>query len=394
MMRIDGAGRVLRVLALIAIAVLSGAGSVPAAQPYTIPLILDLTGSNAFVGNDYADTAHAFEHWVNEHGGIHGTPIHFDIRDSETSPQIAVQLATQFIAQHPAVITGPSQVGQCAAVAPLTTAGPVDYCFSPGYSPKAGSYNFASSVSLAYIQPAMMRYARLKGYRRLGMIETIDATGQANGDATVEAIARPENKGLQIVTTQHFSPGDTTVSAQVADLKAAHPDAIIVWANGTAFGTVLRNLKDAGVDVPVITTGANLNQRVMAQFKNVLPTTLLFNGIVYYGRENLRPGPLRTRIDDFYRAFKEVGKTPTPSSGYAWDPCLIITDALRHLGTNATAAQLHDYLVHLRGFVGISGVYDFSIDQHGLTDKSVIMVKWDADKSTFVAVSRGGGIPL
>ena len=141
---------------------LQSAGAAP--HPYTIPFIVDLTGTNAFSGADYADTARAFEHYFNEHGGIRGTPIHFDIRDSETSPQVALQLASQLVSEHHAVIIGPAQIGQCAAVVPVLESGPVDYCLSPGLNPKPGGYVFASSVALAYIQPAMIRYARLKGY--------------------------------------------------------------------------------------------------------------------------------------------------------------------------------------------------------------------------------------
>ena len=304
-------------------------------------------------------------------------------------------MATQIAGQHVAAIIGPTQAGQCAAVAPLMeSAGPVDYCLSPATNPKLGSYVFSSSVALSAIQPVMIRYARLKGYRRLAMISTTDASGQVNEQATVDAIARPENKGVSIVSTQHFNSTDTTASAQMATIKAANPDAVIVWANGTAFGTVLRNLKDVGCDAAVITTGANLNQKVMAQFAGVLPATLLFNGIVYFGRNDLSRGPLRSRIDDFYNAFKEIGKTASPSSGYAWDPLLILGEALKHLGPTATAAQIREYITHLHGFVGISGVYDFTNDQHGLTERSVIMVRWNSANNSFAAASRGGGIPL
>ena len=383
-----------RLLFNVAATVSIPAVAAAAPQPYTIPYIVDLTGSNAFSGNDFADTARAFEHYFNERGGIHGTPIHFDVRDSETSPQTALQIVTQMLPQHPPVIIGPAQIGQCAAVVPLMASGPVDYCLTPGLNPKPGGYVFASSVALADIQPAMIRYARLKGYRRLAMISTIDASGQANEQATVDAVNLPENKSVAIVSAQHFNASDTSVSAQVATLKTADPDLIIVWANGTAFGTVLRNLKDDGLDVAVMTSGSNLNQRVMTQFASDVPTTMLFNGIVYFGRNDLGRGPLQSRIDDFYAAFKAINKTATPSSGYAWDPCLIVAEALKHLGTSATSRQIRDYILNLHGFVGISGVYNFRNDNHGLTQSSVIIVRWTAAKNSFVAVSRGGGRPL
>ena len=66
------------------------------------------------------------------------------------------------------------------------------------------------------------------------------------------------------------------------------------------------------------------------------------------------------------------------------------------LGTNATAAQLHEYLESLHDYVGITGVYDFRDgSQQGLLKNSpVFMVRWDGEKQDFVQVSKAGGAPL
>jgi hypothetical protein len=43
----------------------------------------------------------------------------------------------------------------------------------------------------------------------------------------------------------------------------------------------------------------------------------------------------------------------------------------------------------------VNGLYDFrSGDQHGLTDSSVVLVRWDQQKKVMVAASRPGGLPL
>jgi branched-chain amino acid transport system substrate-binding protein len=38
---------------------------------------------------------------------------------------------------------------------------------------------------------------------------------------------------------------------------------------------------------------------------------------------------------------------------------MIVIDALRHLGPQATASQIRDHTAHLRGFAGVNGIYDF-----------------------------------
>ncbi len=74
---------------------------------------------------------------------------------------------------------------------------------------------------------------------------------------------------------------------------------------------------------------------------------------------------------------------------------MIVVDALRHLGTNASAAQVRDYIDGLHGYVGTHGVYDFRAGDHrGLGVGNAVMVRYDAGKELFVPVSKPGGDPL
>jgi hypothetical protein len=61
----------------------------------------------------------------------------------------------------------------------------------------------------------------------------------------------------------------------------------------------------------------------------------------------------------------------------------------------ASAADLKAYLAQLHGFAGANGVYDFRDgSQRGLTEQNGIMVRWDAGRDTWVAISKFGGAPL
>jgi len=74
---------------------------------------------------------------------------------------------------------------------------------------------------------------------------------------------------------------------------------------------------------------------------------------------------------------------------------LILVDALRHLGTSAEPAQIHQYIENLHGFPGVNGVYDFRRnDQRGLDPATSVVVRWDKSADKFVTVSKPGGVPL
>ena len=383
-------------LALLCAVLLLFAPASAQPQPFTIDVIINTTGSNAFVGETYGGALRVLEQYVNKTGGINGRPLHLEFHDDASSVTNSVQIATQLIAKHPAVIIGPAGSGTCAAVAPLFVNGPVDYCLSTAYTPPPKGYVFAAATALLpYVGPASVRYMRLRGYRRLAVIDATDATGQASDKMLSYALTLPENASLQYVAFEHFNPTDISIAAQAQRMLASHPDAVVCLAGGTAFGTVLHGLYDAGLHVPVLTSGANLDATQLNQYKSFLPAAMYFNSLLFFGRDALPKGGVRTQVDHLYDAFKTAGQKVNPSSGFSWDPGWIVVSALRKLGTNVTPAALHDYLEALHGFDGVDGTYDFRTgDNHGLNDLSVIMVTWDAAKSDFSVVSKPGGYPL
>lgn len=368
-----------------------------APQPVTIDVIINNTGSNAFVGESYTTALRVLEQLVNKTGGIQGRPLHFDFHDDASSVSQSVQIATQLIAKHPNVVIGPAASGTCAAVAPLFVNGPVDYCLSTAYTPVPHGYVFASATDVqTYVGPASIRYMRLRGYKRIAIIDATDATGQASDKMMQYVLTLPESAGLQYVAWEHFAPTDISIAAQAQRMLAAHPDAVATFANGTEFGTVLRGLYDAGLRVPVFASGANLDAKQLESYKAFLPPAMYFNSYLFFGRDALPPGQLRTNVDQMYAAYKAAGQTVSPSSGFGWDPGWVVVSALRKIGPNATAEQLHTYLEGLRNFAGVDGVYDMprTNDNHGLTDLSVIIVTWNPDRNDFSVVSKPGGYPL
>lgn len=375
----------MRVLAAVVLLAILGSPPASAADPYEINVILPMTGSAAFIGANESQALSAYEKLVNRTGGIRGRPIHFRISDDQGSAQIALELTNAFLPSNPAIIMGYSVAAQCRTVLPVVANGPVIYCFSPSVLPPKGSYVFVSSVTVEAIDSGFMRFARDRGYRKIGLIFPTDASGQISDQTIHDVLARSEYRDLKVADLEHFNPTDLSVAAQVAKLKAAAPDIIYTSATGAAFGNVLRAIHDGGVNVPVVGTAANMSFEQLAQYGSFLPKELLFNGFLYQQPVGAR-GASRAKIDEFNSALAAIGAHPSPLHGLAWDPAALVVGALRKLGASATAAQLRDYLAALHGEPGISGVYDFrSGDQHGLSDRAVVVVRWDPASSDFVA---------
>ena len=244
--------------------------------PYEINVITPITGIGAFIGKNEAAALGLLEKTVNDGGGIRGRSIKFVVQDDQSNPAVAVQLLNGLIAKNVPIVLGSTLAAMCSAMLPLIDKGPVDYCFSSAVHPPKGSYMYSGNLSTSDLIAILMRYYRERGLKKMALIVTTDASGQDGERGVDAALALPENKGVTLVSREHFNGGDLSVSAQIARMKASGAQALIVYAAGTPLGTVLHGLSDAGIEMPVGTTSANLSYEAMHQFVNLLPKEFLF----------------------------------------------------------------------------------------------------------------------
>jgi branched-chain amino acid transport system substrate-binding protein len=370
--------------------------SARAAEDFDINVILSLTGPGAFLGKGEQQALQFAEKAVNDSGGIQGRPIAFVFHDDQTNPQVAVQLATDIIAAKPAVILGSSLVATCRAMMPLMADGPVMYCFSPGIHPDAGSNVFTASVSTVDLADAAIRYFHMKGWKKFGLIFSTDASGQ-DAEKNIDALLqKPENKDIQVTAREHFNTTDLSVSAQIENIKASKPQALIVWSTGAPVATVFRAIQQTGLDVPVATTDGNMTYAQMTQYKSFLPRQLYIPAAQWVVRDPTLLSPAvaaKSRV--FYKAFEDNGVQPDIASELAWEPGMIVIEALKKLGTGANAAQLRAALEQTKGYAGVNGIYDFTaVPQRGLDVSDTVVTRWAPAKNLWEIVSKPTGIPL
>jgi branched-chain amino acid transport system substrate-binding protein len=387
--------RISFVLAVIAIVIpcIGRAPAVAQPAPYEINVILALTGAAAFIGNAELKSLQLLEGVTNKNGGIKGRPIKFVVVDDQSNPQVTLQLANGIIAKKVPVILGPTYTATCLAVGPtLAKTGPVDYCFSPSISPAAGSFQYSSTVSTRNDARALLHFYRDKGWNKVALITSTDASGQQFELYFDEAMKLPENAAMTALTHEHFNPTDLNITAQAERIKASGAQAMIGWTAGTPTGTLLRGLHDTGVDIPIACGNGNMIYTQLAQYATFLPKDLYFPGRRSLVADPSVPKNVKAVEDVYFEAFKTAGVKPNIAHTLSWDPALLIIDALKKLGTDATAEQLNAYIQTLNGWAGINGIYDFRDgSQRGIGIDGVVIDRYDATKEEFVPVSKAGG---
>jgi branched-chain amino acid transport system substrate-binding protein len=380
----------------LAAAAIGGAATAEAADTYTLNAMVSLTGPAAFLGKGEQQALTLAEKVVNDSGGIKGAKLAIAFHDDQTNPQVAVQIANDLIAQKPAVILGSTLVATCRAIAPLMKDGPVDYCLSPGIHPDAGSYVFTASVSTLDLANAMVRYFRLRGWHRIALMFSTDASGQDAEHGLKSVLALPENKDMQLVATAHFNITDLSVAAQLEDVKAHDPQCFIAWSTGTPIGTIFRGMIQAGLDVPTGTTDGNMTYAQMTQYADFLPKQLYIAAAQWAVNDPalLKPA-VAAKSKEFYGAFAAAGLKPDIASELGWEPGMILVHALRTLGPQATAPQIRGFLQKLTNFGGVNGVYDFVKEpQRGLNVSDTVVTRWNPQAKTWQVMSKATGVPL
>jgi branched-chain amino acid transport system substrate-binding protein len=392
---------IVRAIALALTLIVVAFANVPPVEaqstaPFEINAILSTTGYLAFVGQGEARSLQVLAGIINKNGGIKGRPVKFNILDMQSSPQTALQIANDLVTKRVAAFIGPDTTGSCNAVQPIAAGGgPVAYCLSPGIIPPAHSYVFSAQVRGDDLLVDSIRYFKQRGWNRVALITTTDATGQAVTQAYQNALALPDFRNMQSVALEHFNGTDLTANAQIARIKAAGPQVLIAWAAGTPFGTLLRNIHDEALDLPVLSAAINANAVQLKQYSGFLPALLLFPSNEGTVLGDTPPGPARDAQNIYFGAYRDAGFKPEGIDAIPWDAATLLVSAYRQLGTDATPAQIRDWILGQRNWPGVYGTYNFTDgSQRGLGEMNALMFAWDPVKSELVVVSKPGGFPL
>jgi branched-chain amino acid transport system substrate-binding protein len=365
-----------------------------AADPYEIYSISALTGGLSFVGKTGTDALQAYEDYFNKTGGIKGRPIHFVIADAQTNPQVAIQLFNEWGPKHLPFVMGPTSAAECNAVFALVKSGPVTWCYSSAVNGQPGSFEFQTSATNYDYNAAAIHWLRLRGLTHIALITPTDATGQTYDRAIDAILALPENKSITLVDREHFNPGDVSVAAQISKIHASTAQMLIVGTAGSPAGVVFHGITDAGLDLPVITGNGNASQAFMKQYAAILPKELYVESTHCLAPSAITERAERAAFDAYTAAMTARGIAVDCLQALGWDPALILTTALRQVGTNATPDQLRSALAGMK-IAGVNGTYDFKrVPQRGLDERNVVIIRWNEAKSTWIPASRAGGALL
>ena len=383
--------RIKKALALTSAAILLtglSCGWALAAEPIKIGAFFAESGPAAFIGTPTKLVAEMVVEKINKEGGVNGRLIELVNADTEGEPTKAVMAFKKFVnVDKVKAVVGPTRTGTGMAVKKQVESAKIPTVMTVGGDPvimegKMGKFDFGTA---RYVFKAPQRssiavqrvltYLKSKGMMKIALLTAGDSFGR-DGARWLAKMA-PE-MGFEVVAKEQFNPRDVDMKSQLTKIAGKKPQAIIVWTIGPAGAIISKNhhalgMKPALVQCHGLPGPSYIKLAGKASEGDLMPSTKL---VVW---EQLPASdPQKKVIAEFVKLYKDAGydkKYPINThSGYAWDAVLLITNAMKKVGTDPK--KLRDAIEQTKGYVGISGVYNLTPKDHnGLGVDSMVMVQ-------------------
>jgi len=246
-----------------------------AGEPIKVGFVTPKTGPLAFFGEPDDFVLAHFEAAL--HAGVDGVPIEIVVKDTQSNPSRAAELAAQLILDDEVSLLiaggGPDTVNPVAdqaevnGVPCLCNASPwQSFVLGRNGTPDKGfEYGFLFAFGLEDIAAAYLAlWSTLETNRKVGLILPNDADGNAWGDADFGFPPMLTAAGYEVVDSGRYTPMADDFSAQIAAFKAAGVDIVMGTMLPPEFASFWAQAAQQGLRPKVVTIGKTL----------LLPTTV------------------------------------------------------------------------------------------------------------------------
>lgn len=381
--------RVLGGLLALLAATAAGAGQAGAqAKEYRIGAIMELSGPFSQWGAPMRDAIQLAIDNINASGGVKGVPLKLVIYDGRSRGTEAALLAKRLVEQDKVVaIIGPgtspttmpvipyvSQVG-----VPTLSMGSSDRIIEP---PAERRFLFRPPYGSRQNVEKLVEHFKARGIKKVAFVSVNNAYGDTGREEFQKAAP---GAGIEVVAWEKFGATDTDMKPQLTKIRAAAPQAIVVWSIPPAASLVQKNRQELGIEIPMYhDNGATLTPQFIELAGNA--TEGAFGVVVKLDVLDELPAndPYRPVLAKFREQFEarfgfQVGGLYAES----YDCVLLIAKGLETAGDDRE--KLRDAIERVKGLTGMSGVFTLSpTDHNGLSAKDLVIGQVKNGKWTIV----------
>lgn len=321
---------------------------------------------------------------INKAGGVMGKKLSLVVRDDVSAPPKSIQNMSELIDNEKVVaVFGPTNSGNALAWKHLPNqkkvismgviGGGTD--ITKPTSAKAANYMFRVSMVDREQAAGLMAYVKKSNAKKVGVMAETTGFG-SGGLKDIRELA--ELQKIDLVQIERFGVNDTDMSSQLMKMRDAKVDTLIVWAQGTPLGLVMRSMEKINYHPQVITSWAADN----VTFYDAAGKNLAENPIFMRTMSD-ELTPKQKVLFDRVKS-KLVADSAFPFTAHGYDAVLLMTAAIKQAGTTTDGEKIRIALEDLKQPVdGYMKTYSkpFTAQIHeALTASDFDFIKWKNGK--------------
>lgn len=336
-------------------------------ETVTIGAIFGLSGPISVYGSVQNQAVNLAVEEINESGYLgEGVTLEVIFEDSNGDAQQAIAAMTKLVEEDGVVaVLGPTLSTEAFAADPVAQENSTPVM---GVSNTAsgitdmGDFVFRNSLPESSVIPGTIAQAtEALGLERVGVMYGDDDDFTLSGyDVFIEAL---EENNVEITGEETFARGDVDFSAQLTNLIATEPDALIVSALAAEAVQIITQARDLGYDGPII-GGNGLNSPAVLEESGEAS-----DGVIVGAAWNIAsPDPLSVMFSEAYE--EAYGSLPDQFAAQAYTGAWLMATAIR-CADSTERADVRDALAGISGFASPLGSFAFDEDRNPVHDPVV-----------------------
>jgi branched-chain amino acid transport system substrate-binding protein len=366
---------------------LGGVVAMAQQQPIKIGSVLSVTGPAAFLGDPQLKTLNLYIDDINAKGGVLGRKLQLVHYDDGGDANKANAFAKRLIEDDKVdIILGGSSTGSTMSMVPLVEKAQIPFISFAGavvIVEPVKKWVFKTPQTDRMAAEKVFEDMKKRGLTRVALLSETSGFGQS-GKKEAEAMAG--KYGITFVANETYGGKDTDVSPQLTKIRNTQGvQAVFVFGFGQGPAIVTKNYRQLGITLPLYHAHGVASDEFL---KLAGPAA---EGIRLPSPAQLIPellaanDPQKPVVTAYEKAYRAKYNTDVSTfGGYAYDGLMIAVDAMKRAGTT-DKAKVRDAIEATKGFVGTTGTFNMSVNDHmGLDLSAFRMLEVKGGKWAFV----------
>ena len=194
-----------------------------------------------------------------------------------------------------------------------------------------------------------------------------------------------EKLGITPAIVEEYSPQAVDLTTQMAHIKSAEADGLLITGNLADSVKVIKTAKDLGFTHPIVCDYAIVGPEFI-KLGGGLVEGIVSTSLKALVAKDLPASDVQKKVAlELYEEYSKQFKTFSLYPGHTWDQVMLIAKALENVDPKLDPAkdddlkmirtQLRDGLENIKGFVGQNGIFNYSPTDHiGLGEDCYVKV--------------------